>query len=242
MIFTDSKVVVVGGSSGIGLGVAEAALAEGAAVVIAGRSAAKLEAATKAMGKPARLTAIAVDVTDEDSIRQLFDRVGSFDHLVVTRGVVPVGAPVAELDIGAVRSFVDTMLVSAFTLAKHGKGGIAGDGSITFTSGISKDKPGVPGGAVVAAVAGSFDYMVRALALELAPVRVNVVSPGWVKTPMWEEIAGPAKDAMWADMAARLPVGRIATPADIAATYLHVMGSAFTTGTTVHVDGGHALL
>jgi NAD(P)H-dependent FMN reductase len=105
---------------------------------------------------------------------------------------------------------------SRVSLVKHAASKISHRGSITFTSGISKDKPGPSGGSVVAAVAGSMTYLVRALALELAPVRVNVVSPGWVETPMWDDIVAPAKVQMWEDMGKRLPAGRVAKPVDIA--------------------------
>jgi NAD(P)-dependent dehydrogenase (short-subunit alcohol dehydrogenase family) len=113
---------------------------------------------------------------------------------------------------------------------------------MTFTSGINKDRPPIPGGSVVAAVAGSFSYLARALALELAPSRINVVSPGWVDTPMWDELVGNAKVGFFQDMAARLPAGRIGTPADVASAYVYLMESDFTTGETIHVDGGHRLI
>lgn len=113
---------------------------------------------------------------------------------------------------------------------------------MTFTSGINKDKPPVPGGAVVSAIAGSFSYFARALSLELAPTRVNIVSPGWVDTPMFDELVGDAKAGYFMSMAARLPVGRIALPADIAPGYLYAMESDFTTGETIHIDGGQRLI
>lgn len=113
---------------------------------------------------------------------------------------------------------------------------------MTFTSGINKDKPPVPGGAVVSAVAGSFSYLAHALSLELAPSRVNVISPGWVDTPMFDELAGQQKGAYFESMAARLPSGRIATPADIAPAFIYVMESEFTTGQTINIDGGQSLI
>lgn len=94
---------------------------------------------------------------------------------------------------------------------------------------------------MVSAIAGSFSYFARALALELGPVRVNVVSPGWVDTPMWDELVGEAKVGFFADMAARLPSGRIPTAADVAAAYLYLMESEYTTGETLRIDGGHSL-
>jgi NAD(P)-dependent dehydrogenase (short-subunit alcohol dehydrogenase family) len=133
------------------------------------------------------------------------------------------------------------MLVSALVLAKHAVPRLRRGGSITFTSGISKDKP-ASGGSLVATVAGAMGYMARSLAVELAPTRVNVVSPGWVETPMWDEIAGPAKHEMWAELGRRLPAGRIAKPADVAKAYTFLLGSELTTGTVLDIDGGHALV
>jgi NAD(P)-dependent dehydrogenase (short-subunit alcohol dehydrogenase family) len=140
-----------------------------------------------------------------------------------------------------VRRFVDNKLIGAVMLAKHAVRPLKAGGSMTFTSGINKDRPPIPGGSVVSAIAGSFGYFARALALELAPTRVNVVSPGWVDTPMWE-IVGEAKSGLFADIAARLPVARVATPADVAPAYTHLMESEFTTGETIRIDGGHSLI
>lgn len=113
---------------------------------------------------------------------------------------------------------------------------------MTFTSGINKDRPPAVGGAVVAAIAGSFSNLAHALSLELAPTRVNVVSPGWVDTPMFDALAGDAKTSFFESMAARLPAGRIATPADVAPAYLYAMESDFTAGETLHIDGGQRLI
>lgn len=241
MTLDKQRVLIVGGSSGIGFGVAEALLGQGAIVTIVGRSNEKLRAAQERLGGDDRLRTIAADVTDEAQVRALFERSGSIDHLVITRGAVPFNEPVASMEIDAARRFIDLMVVSALLVTKHAVPKLRRGGSITFTSGISKDKVG-PGMSVVAAVAGSMGYLARALAVELAPTRVNVVSPGWVQTPMWDEIAGPAKDRMWSDMAARLPAGRIATPADIAKAYTFLLGSELTTGTVLDIDGGHALI
>lgn len=237
-----SKIVIVGGSSGIGRGVAQAAVDRGAEVVLVGRSEAKLRRASEALGAGPRVTTVAADVTHEPDVVRMFEAVGPFDHLVVTRGVPPLNAPIDAFDLTAVRAFVDAMQISSITLAKHAQRTLRRGGSITFTSGISKDRPGPSGGAVVAAVAGSFDYLVRALAREIGPTRANVVSPGWVDTPMWDDLVGDAKHGLWEDLGRRLPAGRIATPADIAPAYLFLMESELTTGTTLHIDGGHALI
>lgn len=242
MSLSECHIVIVGGSSGIGRGAAEALLGEGARVTIVGRSQEKLRAAKESMNTDNRLAAISADVTHEDEVKRLFDDAGAIDHLIVTRGIAPLNQPIESLDLNAARRFVEVMVISALSLAKHASPHVRRGGSITFTSGISKDKPGPSGGAVVAAVAGSMGYMARALALELAPTRVNVVSPGWVETPMWDEIVGPAKSQMWADMGNRVPAGRIATPADIAKAYKFLLESELTTGIVLNIDGGHSII
>jgi NAD(P)-dependent dehydrogenase (short-subunit alcohol dehydrogenase family) len=235
------KIVVVGGSSGIGLGVATAALENGAEVVIVGRSREKLKAAERTRDNDGRLRSLAADMTQEADVARMFADVGAFDHLVSTAGTLPPDDPIGSADMDGVRSLIDNKLVGAVILAKHAVGTLKTGGSMTFTSGINKDKPPIPGGAVVSAIAGSFTYFARALALELAPTRVNIVSPGWVDSPMWD-IAGDAKAGFFAEMAARLPIGRIATAADVAPAYIYLMESEFTTGETIRIDGGHSLI
>jgi NAD(P)-dependent dehydrogenase (short-subunit alcohol dehydrogenase family) len=239
----DKKIVIVGGSSGIGLGVAASALERGADVVIVGRSPSKLNAAQRALGAAnGRIRGLAADMTQEAEIARLFAEIGAFDHLVATAGGAPPGDPIDRTDVESVRHFVDSKLIGAFLLAKHAVRFLARGGSMTFTSGINKDRPPVPGGSVVSAIAGSFSYFARALSLELGPTRVNVVSPGWVDTPLFDALAGEAKRSLFEAMAARLPAGRIATPADIAPAYLFAMESEFITGQTLHIDGGQSLV
>ncbi|TGQ48016.1 SDR family oxidoreductase [Mesorhizobium sp. M00.F.Ca.ET.216.01.1.1] len=236
------KVVVVGGSSGIGLGVAASALKSGAELVIVGRSPEKLQAAERTLGADSRVRTFAADMTKEAKIAWLFDEVGAFDHLVSTAGTPPPGDPIDRTDMDVVRRFVDNKLIGAVLLAKHAVRTLKTGGSMTLTSGINKDRPPVPGGSVVSAIAGSFSYFARALSLELAPTRVNIVSPGWVDTPMFDELVGEAKSGFFESMAARLPAGKIATPADIAPAYIYAMESDFTTGETIHIDGGQRLI
>lgn len=238
---TGKKIMVIGGSSGVGLGVAGEALASGGHVVIVGRSTQKLEAAERSLGVQDRLQALAADATDEAQLAALFDRIGPFDHLVSTAGTLPPGDPIAQTNIEDVRRFVDNKLVGAVLVAKYAARQIKAGGSIAFTSGINKDRPPMPGGAVVSAIAGSFDFLVRALAVELAPTRVNVVSPGWVDTPMWD-VAGDAKPMLFAELAGRLPSRRLATAADVARAYIFLMESDFTTGESLRIDGGQSLI
>ncbi|MEZ2129416.1 MULTISPECIES: SDR family oxidoreductase [unclassified Sinorhizobium] len=236
------KIVVVGGSSGIGLGVSAAALTKGAEVVLVGRSLEKLKSAERTLGADREVITLSADMTKEDEVIRLFKEVGAFDHLVSTAGSPPTNYPIGDTDMDAVRAFVDNKLVGAVMLAKHAVGVLRVGGSMTFTSGINKDRPPVPGGSVVSAIAGSFGYLARALSLELAPTRVNIVSPGWVDTPMWDKLVGEAKSGFFAGMAARLPAGRIPTPLDVAAAYTFLMESDFTTGETMRIDGGQNLI
>lgn len=236
------KVVVVGGSSGIGLGVASAALARGAELVIIGRSQDKMLKAQRALSTDGHVKTVTADMTLEHEIAAAFAGIGAFDHLVSTAGMPPPGDPILETDADKVRRFVENKLIGAVLLSKYAARELAPGGSMTFTSGINKDKPPVPGGAVVSAIAGSFSYFARALSLELAPARVNIVSPGWVDTPMFDELVGDAKAGYFEAMAARLPVGRIAVPADVAPAYIYAMESDFTTGETLHIDGGQRLI
>ena len=234
------RIVVVGGSSGIGLGVAKAALDNGAEVVIVGRLPDRLKAAQKALG--GRAKGIAADMISEAEIARLFDEVGAFDHLVSTAGTPPPNYPIGDTDMEFVRGFVDNKLIGAVMLAKHALRGLRKGGSMIFTSGINKDRPPVPGGSVVSAIAGSFSYFARALAQELAPTRVNIVSPGWVDTPMWDELVGEAKTGYFAAMAGRVPAGKVAAAADVAPAYIYLMGNEFMTGETIHIDGGQRLV
>jgi len=235
------KIIIVGGGSGIGLGVAAAALEKGAHVLIAGRSPEKLKAAQRTLGADRSVRSLSVDMTKEAEVARMFDEVGAFDHLVSTAGTLPPGDPIDRIDMDVARRFVDNKLIGAVMLAKHAARTLRTGGSMTFTSGINKDRPPIPGGSVVSAIAGSFGYFARALALELAPTRVNIVSPGWVDTPMWD-IVGEGKSGIFADMAARLPARRIATPADVAPAYVYLMESELTTGETIRIDGGHSLV
>jgi NAD(P)-dependent dehydrogenase (short-subunit alcohol dehydrogenase family) len=232
------RVLVVGGSSGIGFATARLALERGAEVVLASRSREKLASAARDLGD--RVRTVAVDVGREEDVGRLFAEVTEIDHIVTT-AVDAAYQPVQQLDLTAARKVVDSKLVGALLLAKHGAPRVRPGGSLTFTAGIASERPGA-NGSVVAAVNGALGALARALSLELAPVRVNVVSPGWVDTPVWDSIAGAGKADVFAKMAARLPVGRVGRPEDLAHAIVFLMENEFSTGTVLHVDGGHRLV
>ncbi len=231
-------VVIIGGGSCLGLAVARRCLADGATVVIAGRSKERLDAARDELGP---VTAIAADIGDPAQVIRLFERVGTLRHLVVTAADLPYG-PAAKLTEGDMMRALRSKILGPFFAAQQAAARIAGAGSITVTSGVAAYRP-APGGSLAAVVNGALESMVRALALEFAPVRVNAVSPGWVDTPVWDQIATPeAKQARMADMAARLPARRLARPQDIANAVAFLIEDDFVTGTVLHAEGAQLLV
>lgn len=238
MNLEDQHVVVIGGSSGIGLGVARACLERGASLTLVSRSRERLARAAAELGEPRRVRTFAADATQEVEVQSLFNEHPPARHVVVT-AVEGHVQPIRALDIAAARRVIDSKLVAALHVAKHAR--IEPGGSLTFTAGIAAERPG-PSGAVVAAVNGALMALARALAVELAPVRVNALSPGWVDTPVWDSLAGGAKQERFEQHARRLPVGRVGAPADIAHAALFLMGNGFTTGEVLRVDGGHRLV
>jgi NAD(P)-dependent dehydrogenase (short-subunit alcohol dehydrogenase family) len=237
---TRSRILIVGGGSGMGLALAELLLRRDSEVIIAGRSVERLAAAARQLDTPDRLRTHPVDVADEEQVRRLAGECGALDHVVVTAAdITGAYAPLADLDLGAARAVLGTKVLGPWLVAKHVA--VAPTGSLTVTSGIAAYRP-APGGSMVAAANGALESLVRALALELAPTRVNAVSPGWVDTPIWDTLAGDARHDRLAAMAERLPGGRVGDPTDIAQAFLAVMENRFITGTVLHVDGGHRLV
>ena len=236
------KILIVGGSSGMGLALARRCLEEGAGVVIAGRGEAKLSAAREELGHPATLETAAVDISREDEVAALFERIGRLDHIVSTAAAIE-GAYrlLPEIELEAAQRVVESKFYGPLLLAKHGAPRLPPTGSLTFVSGIAAYRPAATT-APRAAVNAALEGLVRALAVELAPIRVNAVSPGWVDTPIWEFVAGEKKDETLAAMAKRLPAGRVGRPEDIADAIRFLIGNGFTTGTTLHVEGGHRLV
>lgn len=242
MTISNQKILIVGGGSGMGLALARRCVEAGAKVVIAGRGEDRLQQAREELGNPPGLEMTVVDIAREDQVADLFARIGALDHIVSTAADIE-GAYrlLPELDLKAAQRAVDSKLFGPLLLAKHGAPRLGVGGSMTFVSGIAAYRPAARG-SVVAAVNAALEGLVRALAVELAPVRVNAVSPGWVDTTIWAQVAGDRKAQMLAAMAERLPVGRIGQPADIADAIFFLIGNGFTTGTTLHVEGGHRLV
>ncbi len=233
-------VVVAGGSSGMGLALAERLVLQGASAVILGRNVEKLSAVRERLG--GNVQTIACDITDEDQVARAFAGLGRVDHIVTTAADIE-GAYrlLPDIELAAARRVMESKVYGPLLLAKYGAPKLEANGSITYTSGIAAYRPSARG-SVVAAANAALEGLVRALAVELAPIRVNAVSPGWVDTPIWSFVAGEAKAATLQAMADRLPVGRVGEPRDIADAILFLMQNGFTTGSVLHVEGGHRLI
>lgn len=229
-------VVVVGGSSGIGLASAKAAAAKGARVVLGGRSEERLEAAREAIGPQAQ--AHALDITDPASIDRFFDAAGPLDHLVITAAGASLGR-FLDIDIVAARRFFDSKFWGPYAVARRAAPQIRPAGSITFFSGAAGSRAS-PGFSCGSAINAAVEALGHTLAVELAPIRVNTVSPGLVDTPVWDSIVSRAeRDALFDETATQLPAGRIGRPEEIADAVLFLIRNAYTTGTTLFVDGGY---
>src|SRR6202162_4654934 len=230
MILSGKKVVVVGGSSGIGLLTAELAKKEGAEVVIASRNAERLNAAAGKLG----VKAIAADVTSDKSVEELFRACGPVDHVVVTAAQLKTG-PFKTVAMEDVRGTMEGKFWGAWRVARSAE--IRPGGSLTLVSGFLSIRPR-PAAAIVGAANGALESLARSLALELAPVRVNCVSPGIIDPPIRASMREAARRDMLAKAAAALPVGRVGVGEDIARQILTFMTVGFATGSIVYLDGG----
>ena len=230
MSLAGKKVVVVGGSSGIGLSTAEMAKREGADVIVASRNVARLDAIAEKLN----VIAIPADVTSDDSVAELFRKCGPVDHVVVTAAQLRTG-PFKTVAMEDVRATLESKLWGAWRVARAAE--IRAGGSLTLVTGYLSIRPR-PNSAIVSVANGALESLARALALELAPVRVNAVSPGIIDTPIRAAMPEEARRDMLAKAAAGLPVGRVGLGEDIARQILAFMANGFATGSIVYIDGG----
>ncbi|TPW27872.1 SDR family oxidoreductase [Martelella alba] len=235
MMLEGQKLLVLGGSSGIGFGVAKAALEQGAAVTIASR------AREKVAGALARLTGsvegTVLDTGDAAMLEAFFATRDPFDHVFSSAASTRVAA-VRDLPLEDAYASFNSKFWGAYRLARAAR--IVDGGSLTFTTGFLSARPKA-GAAIQGAINAGMEGLARGLALEFAPVRVNCVAPGLIMTEMYDTLAGDGRQAMFEGAAARLPTGRVGTPEDVAIQALAFMANPYMTGSTVFVDGGGAI-
>ncbi|KAB0655776.1 SDR family oxidoreductase [Burkholderia diffusa] len=228
------KVLVVGGSSGIGAAAAKAFAQLGAVVTIASRDPARGNAdATPG----AHVRTEALDITDTAAVDAFCARIGQFDHVVISAAKTATG-PVRTLPLADAQAAMDSKFWGAYRVARSID--IAPGGSLTFVSGYLSVRPNASS-VLQGAINAALEALARGLALELAPVRVNAVSPGLIATPLWDKLAPDARDAMYAGAAQRLPARRVGQPEDVANAIVYLAATPYATGSTVLIDGGGAI-
>jgi NAD(P)-dependent dehydrogenase (short-subunit alcohol dehydrogenase family) len=231
----DQRILVIGGSSGMGLASARRLAEAGAAVIIAGRTQSKLEAALA--GLPGSVSAQALDFTDRASLDRAMAAVGRLDHLVLSGAGRPAWGKFLEVDVDALRRALESKLIGYWNALQAVVPVLRRDGSATLLTGAAS-RATMPGTAGLAAVNGAINRLGRTLSKELAPLRVNVISPGLVDTPAYDGMPAEARRAMFQGAAASLPVGRTGVPDDVADAVLFMVANGFTTGAILDVDGG----
>ncbi|WP_280452436.1 SDR family oxidoreductase [Nocardia cyriacigeorgica] len=230
--------VIIGGGSGMGLALAHALVGEGEDVILVGRSADRLAAARAVLEHAGhgQVHTRRADISRADDVAGLFSVDRPVDHVVVTAAdATGVYGPTARLATDTARSVLNTKLLGAWLVGKYAVGTVTE--SLTFTSGINAYRPN-GSNTIMAAANGALASLAAGLAIEIAPIRVNVVSPGWVDTPIWNQLGVDTQEA-FTDMAQRLPARRIGVADDIVKAFLAVMRNRFITATVLHVDGGH---
>jgi NAD(P)-dependent dehydrogenase (short-subunit alcohol dehydrogenase family) len=231
-------VVLLGGSAGIGLETARLARAEGADVILVGRNRERLERAAHEV--EAKSTA-AFDATDVEALKQFFDhQPRPVDHVFVTAGG-PHYEPLAEMDFGAARRTVEEHLWLPLQLARIAVDKVRPGGSLLFMSGTGGRRPAV-GLTVGGTLTAGSPALTANLALELAPIRVNLIAAGFVDTPLSASLLGDQLEARRTELRETLPIGRVVGPEDVAALAIHLMTNTALTGATYDIDGGQQLV
>ena len=234
------RVVVVGGTSGMGLGAVRAAAGAGAEVVVAGRRPVAERAPVHPDGR--RIEHVVVDAGDEASVRAMFDAIGELDHLLVTASPAPGSwGAFLDQDLAAARGYMDGKFFAAWACARHAAPKLRAGGSITFLTGVAAVRPR-PGLAIVTAAFAAVEALARALALDLAPLRVNAIRPGFVDSDMWSFLDAAAREALRKKVREAFPVRRTGAIEDIGQAAVFLMTNPYVTGAVLEVTGGEHLV
>ena len=238
MSLQDARGVIIGGSSGLGLATAKAAMEKGASVVVTGRSKARLEQASAEAGGDLELHA--ADALDEGAMRAFLEGQARIDHLFVTKGTY-VADHHLEPAVDTLREPVDSRLVAALIATKYARPKMSERSSVTLMSGTATVRP-IPGTSMSSASCAAIEGLARGLAMDFAPVRVNALRAGFFDTPFLDEALGDQRAAVVADLESRLLVGRIGCPEEAAAAVIFMMENGYVTGSCLTIDGGGSLI
>jgi NAD(P)-dependent dehydrogenase (short-subunit alcohol dehydrogenase family) len=233
-----ARVLIVGGTSGIGLAVARAVLERGATPIVVSRRPASVRSALEEL--PGAEGGVC-DLTDYSQVAALGNDFGPLDHLVFTAGEPLALVPLADLTRAAVQDFFGTRFYGAIDVIRAVAPVLRPGGSITLTTGTASDRPG-PGWLLGATVCGATDALTRTLALELAPLRVNAVSPGVIRSPLWSSLNDHDRQEFFDSAGHALPLNRVGEVEDVARAYVYAMEQQHGTGTILRVDGGTVLV
>jgi NAD(P)-dependent dehydrogenase (short-subunit alcohol dehydrogenase family) len=229
-------VVVIGGSAGIGLETARRARADGAKLILAGRNAERLRQAASELG--AQSTAF--DAMDPAALERFFRELPAIDHVMVTAGA-PTYMRLADMDAAQIQRSLSEHLVLAFLVARHSVGKVRPGGTLLFMGGTGGRRPQL-GLALVSTVTAALPALTASLALELAPIRVNLIAAGFVDTPLSASLLGNQLENRRRQLSTTLPIRRVVTPADVARLAVHIMVNTALTGATYDIDGGQQLV
>ncbi|MFF0257025.1 SDR family oxidoreductase [Micromonospora zamorensis] len=235
MNLSDQRVVVLGGTSGIGLATATRAAREGAQVVVASRNQRSVDRALATL--PTGTQGYVANLTDPGDVARLFQGLGPFDHLVYTAGEPLALMSVDALNLAAARTAFDLRYFGSLSAVNAALPYLLPGGSVTLTTGTANHRPSA-GWSVAASITGAIDALVRALAVELAPIRVNAVSAGVIRSPLWDSLPKETREQMYARLGESLPLGRVGEPEEVAEAFVYLLRATYATGTVVTVDGG----
>lgn len=233
------RVVLLGGTSGVGLATAITAAGEGASIVVVSSRQQRVDIALAALPKGSE--GYTADLANEQQVEALFKQIGEFDHLVFTAGETLQLSELSTAKIDKGREFFNLRYWGALMAAKYGSQYIHKNGSITLTTGTVGLRPW-KGWTVAASITGAVDALTRALAVELAPVRVNAVCPGVVKTELWGNMSEIERETLFNDIGSKLLSGKVGEAEEVAEAYLYLMRGNYTTGQVIVVDGGSVLV
>ncbi|MBC7887311.1 MAG: SDR family oxidoreductase [Ferruginibacter sp.] len=241
MILSNLKnktIIIIGGSSGIGLSVAKMAAENGAAVTITSRSLERAKIASKSIA--GEIKAAQLDVNDDNSVKDFFEHQTAVDHIYIAAGSTKI-VPLTESSLADSMFSFNERVMGSLRIVKAAITKISNGGSVTFTGGISTDRP-IAGAWVSGLGTASAEQLAKVMVMEYPHIRFNAISPGYTDTPMWDAIMGENKLSILTTVAERLPVKKIATPEEVAFAVIFLMANPSITGEVIHIDGGGRLI